>query len=184
MRSQRSERKPAIALSDAAGLAQAPEVQRFGHPCMRSRLLAVAVSLACVAPAHALCIHNGELYAKTTVSSELAESPLVVKATVIDKRSMQPWGEDGEVGSLYTLRVDQTFKGKHATTIRYFTERNSGGFYLDKGETYLLFLTLDQRDVWRPHIDGAYSVNYSCGQSGPWDEVAVGDRVRLMKKEF
>lgn len=148
---------------------------------MKLGLLAVAALLVSAAPAHALCSYHGELYGKSTLQRELDESPLVVKATVIDERWMQPWGENGEAGSLYTLRVDQAFKGNTAQTITYFTERNSGGFYLDNGQTYLLFLSASHRTIWRPHVGNAYRVNYNCGQSRPWAEVPAADRARLMK---
>jgi len=148
---------------------------------MKSSLLAAAALLVSAAPAHALCVYRGDLYGQSTLQGELEESLRVVKATVIDERLMQPWGEDGEAGSLYTLRVEQTFKGNTARTITYFTERNSGGFYLDKGETYLLFLTPSHRPLWRPHVGDAYGINYSCGQSRPWAEVPAADRARLMK---
>lgn len=150
---------------------------------MKSSLLAAFALLASAAPAHALCVYHGELYGQSTLQGELAESPLVVKATVTDDRWIQPWGENGEVGSLYTLRVEQTFKGVAAPTITVFTERNSGGFYLDTGETHLLFLTPSHRPIWRPHVADAYRVNYNCGQSRPWAEVPAADRAQLMNKE-
>jgi len=148
---------------------------------MKSSLLAAAALLVSAAPAHALCVYRGDLYGQSTLQGELAESRRVVKATVIDERPMQPWGEDGEVGSLYTLRVEQTFKGAPTPTIAVFTERNSGGFYLDTGETYLLFLTDSHRPIWRPHVGNAFRVNYNCGQSRPWIDIPAADRARLMK---
>lgn len=156
----------------------------FGHLPMKLSLLPVAALLVSGTPAHALCVYHGELYAKSTLAGELAESSLVVKATVIGDQWMRPWGDSGEAGSLYTLRVQQTFKGASTQTITFFTERNSGAFYLDKGETYLLFLRPYGSATWRPHVGDAYGVNYNCGQSGPWDEVPVSDRGRLAKKDF
>lgn len=147
---------------------------------MKSSLLALAASLACVAPAHALCIYDGELYAKTTLSQEFRDSAIVVRGKVVSSKDMWPWGEDEEWGTVYKIEVEQTYKGAPPPVLTFLTERNSGGFYLDDGVEYLLFLTpWDRTDRWMKVAPGAYGVNYNCGQSRPWAEVPTAERTRL-----
>jgi len=42
-------------------------------------------------------------------------------------------------GIMYTVKVIRQFRGAPARTLQVFTSRNSGGEYLDKGKTYLIF---------------------------------------------
>lgn len=142
----------------------------------RALVLAAAFFALTATPAGAFCMYDGQMYAKTTVRDEFDDSPVVVKAKVVAARDLFPWGADGEWGTLYTLRVEQAFKGKPPTTITYFSERNSGGFYVDTGVTYLLFLTKGLHKNWRPFVGNAYAINYSCGQSVPWPEVTAVDQ--------
>ncbi|MFZ5670796.1 MAG: hypothetical protein ACOY4K_15015 [Pseudomonadota bacterium] len=142
----------------------------------RAVVLAAAFSALAATPAGSFCMYDGEMYAKTTVRQEFADSPVVVRAKVLAARDLSPWGDDGERGTLYTLAVEQSFKGNPPATITYFSERNSGGFYVDTGATYLLFLTTYDRPVWRRFIGDAYAVNYPCGQSLPWSDIPGADR--------
>ncbi len=79
--------------------------------------------------------------------------------------------------SFYALKILQTFKGKAPSALIDATEHNSGGFYLDVGKEYLLFLTPYPHGPGIPK--GAMMVNYNCGQSREWSKVSVGDRKKL-----
>lgn len=102
---------------------------------------------ACVlaTPARALCIHNGRLYAKTSLAQEFRESRWVVRAHVV--AADYHWSDEDESWTFYRLRVVGAFKGPRLRRFTFFTTRDSGGFYLDAdGGTpdldhdYLLFL--------------------------------------------
>jgi len=79
--------------------------------------------------------------------------------------------------------------------LRFFTTRDSGGFYMDRawvrlpaghdiGGEYLLFLNPLAPDPGLPKIsNGAVFVNYNCGVSGPWKNVPVASRRKLLSLE-
>lgn len=134
--------------------------------------------------AHALCSYNGELYARTTVSQEFRDSQWVVRARVLSAtdhftEGQPPWTE-------YQLEVQHAYKGGPPRRLRFFTFRDSGGFYLDRGRDhdiggeYLLFLnpTPDFPEI-PAAARGTASVNYSCGVSGPWSSLTAGSRAEL-----
>jgi hypothetical protein len=132
--------------------------------------------------AKALCIYKGQLYAKTTPEQEFRDSALVARARVISSRDTF---EDDEPGVVYSIKIDHWFKGKTPTVIRDFSERDSGGFYLDVGSEYLLFLNpisdeqAAKNPTWKRVAPDAMMVNYSCGQSRVWANVALKDRQNL-----
>jgi hypothetical protein len=137
------------------------------------------------APAHALCIYHGIDSAKTSVAQEFRDARWVVRAHVVS--ADYHWSDEDESWTLYRLKVVQSFKGRLSQRFTFFTERNSGGFYLD-GEggvpdldgDYLLFLTARPwpRTV-PPAAKGALWVNYNCGQSKPWSQVTEKQAVQL-----
>ncbi|MXO60372.1 hypothetical protein GRI89_12565 [Altererythrobacter salegens] len=135
-------------------------------------------------PAHALCVHNGILYAKTTLGQEFREARWVVRARVLSSTS---WEDSETNGTVYRLQVVERFKGKLPGQFAFSTERNSGGFYLDNdsggtdvGGEYLLFLVPNPRSASGPSlVRNSYWVNYSCGQSRRWSAVASADRTEL-----
>jgi len=134
-------------------------------------------------PAFALCSYRGELYAQTTLDQEYLDAPFVVRARVL---SASDWQGAEERMTIYRLEVIQYFKGTLPQTFLYSTERNSGGFYLDRGTKpdiggeYLLFLTNGSRTTSTPARSArAFTINYSCGQSRRWDEISRQDRTRL-----
>lgn len=147
-------------------------------------LLAAASLMAIPGSAQALCIHNGELYAKTTLDQEFREARWVVRARVLSARN---WEDSEANGTLYRLQVVDSFKGELPEQFAFSTERNSGGFYLDNDSgapdvsaEYLLFLVPNPRDAsGPPAVRGSLWVNYSCGQSRRWSAVAADDRSEL-----
>ena len=146
---------------------------------MRAIVLPVVLALSALgSSAHALCIYKGELNAQTTVGREFEDSRWVVKAKVLSATAHfiegeEPWTE-------YQLEVRHAYKGDPPRRLRFFTFRNSGGFYLDRGQEhdvggeYLLFLNPTPRFPHHPAAArGTVSVNYSCGVSGPWSGVSA-----------
>jgi hypothetical protein len=146
-------------------------------------LVAAAAMLTLPGPAFALCSYRGELYAQTTLDQEYEDAPFVVRARVL---SASDWQGAEERGTVYQLEVVQSFKGTLPQTFLFSTERNSGGFYLDRGTKpdiggeYLLFLTDGPRMTSTSAPDAsAFAINYSCGQSRRWDAISRQDRARL-----
>ncbi|WP_439471161.1 hypothetical protein [Brevundimonas sp.] len=133
-------------------------------------LIAATLSLTLVPQAQAVCSYHGELYSRTTLQQEFADAPLVVRARLILALNGGPMSE-GDPWTVYQLETVSAFKGEPPRRVYVVTERNSGGFYMDRddgeadvGQDYLLFLQpADAEGTWR--------VNYSCGQSRPWREV-------------
>jgi hypothetical protein len=148
-------------------------------------LIAASLSLIAAPSAQALCVYQGTLYARTTLQQEFVDSPWVVRARVVSAVQGETT-EEHDPWTVYRLEIVSAFKGDPPRQISVFTERNSGGFYMDRGgegpdigQDYLLFLQpLDMRgrpaaarDAWR--------TNYSCGQSRPWREVDEAAQAQL-----
>lgn len=156
---------------------------------MTRPVLALALTLALAAApstAHALCIYKGELYARPTLAEEFHDARWVVRARVLSAsdhvvEGEEPWTE-------YRLEVREAYKGTPPERLRFFTHRNSGGFYLDNdagpdiGGDYLLFLnpTPSAPDI-PAAARGSVSINYSCGVSRPWAEIPEGARAELVR---
>src|ERR1700722_8653622 len=83
--------------------------------------------------AHALCIYQDKLYAKTTLEQELQDSSLVVRGDVLSTQDISIHDTDESLGVLYRIKIDQSFKGKPPAVLTYYSRRDSGGFYLDVG---------------------------------------------------
>lgn len=141
-------------------------------------LIAALLSLAPLTAAQALCVYRGDLDARTTLAQEFADARWVVKARVLS--AIDGGGEeDGAYWTIYRLEVLMPFKGGLPERFTVFTERNSGGFYMDRdgggpdvGGDYLLFLNPAALQDGRPvAAREAYSVIYSCGQSRRWAEI-------------
>lgn len=157
---------------------------------MRELVLTISLAaFAATAPAHALCFYTradfdaGKDRSHTTIPQEFRDSTWVVRAKVL---SADYHWSDGKTDSwtLYRLRILKTLKGRPVTTLRLFTYRDSGGFYLDKGKgpdrgtDYLLFLNPPDQTL-PPGLDRVTQINFSCGQSGPWRDVRAKDRTWL-----
>lgn len=162
----------------------------------RAQMRAVLLTAACAmvmlpASARALCIYNGVDNAETSIEQEFRDSPWVVRAKVLGAKDH--WSDDEDSWTTYDLAVVDVYKGRPPKRLTFFTFRNSGGFYMDRawvglpkghdvGGEYLLFL-----EPWPTRSDlpkaarGAVFVNYSCGRSGPWAEVAPTSRHVLDK---
>ena len=141
--------------------------------------------------ADAVCFYKGNGNARTTIAEEFHDARWVVRAKVSQASDHFP--DAGDAWTLYRIDVLHSYKGSPARHLRFFTFRDSGGFYMDRawvplparhdiGNDYLLFLNLwsEQKDL-PPEAKGAVFVNYSCGMSRPWAKVSVADRERLNK---
>jgi hypothetical protein len=144
---------------------------------------AAALSLLLASSADALCVYHGKLYAKTTLRQEFHDARWVVLAEVLSAKDNF---DENEAWTVYRLRTRRIFKGRPQASLSFFTNRDSGGFYLDRGMThdiggtYLLFLNPTDRTDARPHgLRGVVSANYSCGQSKPWPAVTRREALSL-----
>jgi hypothetical protein len=146
---------------------------------MKAICYALLALLGLVSEAHALCIYGGVLNAPTTLEREFGDSSLVVLATVQARQDL--WASNGDaLGILYRIKIDRSFKGSAPEIVQNYTDRDSGGFYLDVGKQYLLFLNpIGQEDSASKAAPGALRVNYSCGQSRLWAEIPADERDRL-----
>lgn len=151
------------------------------------RTLLTACSIAAwSAPAEALCIYHGIDNAKTSLAQEFRDSQWVVRAHVVS--ADYHWSDEDESWVLYRLKVVTSYKGKLGSRFTFFTERNSGGFYMDSDgagpdldRDYLLFLVPNGRSNTGPaSAKFALWVNYNCGQSKSWAEVTRQEAAHLL----
>jgi hypothetical protein len=160
---------------------------------MRWSIWAILIGTAST-PCHALCSYNNVLYAKTTIRQEFADSRWVVRAKVISARDgfvERGKPDAGAPYTTYTLHLVKAYKGQPPSQFTFYTQRNSGGFYMDRpwvplqqshdvGGEYLLFLNPNKAYPGQPKAErGTVFVNYSCGQSREWSDV-TGQEQRLL----
>lgn len=151
-------------------------------------LISSIAALLAAAPANALCFYTkadfyaGKARSYTTIAQEFRDSRWVVRARAVSARYNSA---DGDSWTLYTVRVLDRFKGPSIRTMRVFTYRDSGGFYLDKGldtpdraNDYLLFLN-PATQVLPRGVRNVVQVNFNCGQSKPWKELSRADLAKL-----
>jgi hypothetical protein len=122
------------------------------------RLLSTAITLLLPLPAMCFCREPQP----RLVCAEYFSSQLVVKATLLSTKTL-PDKDDSKfiLAYEYTLRVNQSLRGKRTGTVAVHENNDSGraGFKWDKGGEYLLFLSYEANDnAWE--LDG-------CGNSGP-----------------
>jgi hypothetical protein len=144
--------------------------------------IATLVAVVC-APieAQALCTYDGVDNAKTTLAQEFRDSKWVVRARVVS--AADHLSDTTESWTTYRLELRRVFKGRPPARLRFFTYRDSGGFYMDRpwvnlppghdiGGEYLLFLDPIPPYRGRPAAaKGSVFVNYNCGQSRAWSAV-------------
>lgn len=148
-------------------------------------LLASGLVAYWASPARALCTYHGVDNVKTTLVQEFRDSRWVVRAHVVS--ADYHWSDEDESWVRYRLRVVENFKGRLPQRFAFFTQRNSGGFYMDGKDAapdmdgdYLLFLVrLPRRSTDPTAARDALWVNYNCGQSRPWAEVKPAEAKQL-----
>jgi Carboxypeptidase regulatory-like domain len=94
-------------------------------------VIALLVSFA--TQANAICTPD------LRVCAEFFESDAVFVGTVTSVRYWPEGLQGSDPGLSYALKVRRVYRGPATPIIRVFSERNSGGYYLDVGSTYLLF---------------------------------------------
>jgi hypothetical protein len=81
-----------------------------------------------------------------SIPAEYARSVAVVKARVISERSVpDPEAPEFIGGTIYKVRVEESFRGALHGMIEIFSENSSGRFPMENRESYLLFLYRDER---------------------------------------
>jgi len=140
-------------------------------------------------PAAAICYYNGKFDVRTTIPQEFADSKWVVRIRVLSaKDGIFRAGTDEETSwTTYKIRVIRSYKDKAPKELTFFTERNSGGFYMDRpwlklpaghdvGGEYLLFLNPNAWSGTNAAPKSSVFVNYPCGQSKAWREMSPWSR--------
>jgi hypothetical protein len=92
-----------------------------------------------------------------SLKAEYARSAAVVRATVVSERTVPDAPTPDSVGGVvYTVNVQESFRGKLRGTVEVFSENSSGRFTMAKESAYVLFL---YREKGRLSVD-------NCGNSG------------------
>jgi hypothetical protein len=81
------------------------------------------------------------LFGHLSVESEYQSSSSVITGRVLAAVPVPPAGPLDE-GTVYTIRIDRTFKGAKHRTSKVMSQNDSGRFPMDVGKDYLLFLDL------------------------------------------
>ncbi len=118
-------------------------------------LLLCFTVLALTARAFGFCLEP-----QPTVACEFLDSDVVFIGTVVSARTVPEQDPNFLDGFIYSLSIQQTFRGIDTAGIDVFSENSSGRFPLKVGERYLLFVTKRL---------GRYQADY-CGNSVPLSE--------------
>jgi hypothetical protein len=119
---------------------------------MRVLVFTVVATLLAVGSPAAVCLVDDY-----SVEAEFQRSPVVAIARVISERQVPEERGSGALdGTLYTLRIQESFRGQARGRLAVFSENSSGRFPMEKGGTYIVFL-YDQ--------GGRLSAD-NCGNSG------------------
>ena len=111
-----------------------------------------------------------------SVKAEFPRSVAVVKVLVVSERSEpDPDAPEFVGGTIYKVKIQESFRGTLQGAVEIFSENSSGRFPMDSGRSYLLFL---YRDGERLSAD-------PCGNSGLASEKKdVLATVRALRKEM
>ena len=137
---------------------------------MRVSILLALVSVLVGADASGVC-----LLGDYSVPAEYQRSDAVLVGKVLSQRTVtDPEDPQSFAGILYSVRIEESFRGSHRGTIELYSENSSGRFPMDKGQKYLLFIYREQ---------GRLSAD-NCGNSGLLTKRAeVVARVRQLAKK-
>ncbi|HKQ09620.1 MAG TPA: hypothetical protein VJS85_00405 [Rhizomicrobium sp.] len=124
----------------------------FGVTLAVGVVLTFALLLSMLSPADAACLANdprspGGITSVSprffSVDKEFQNSTFVLTAKVMSVRDdFAPFPP----AALYRVARLKSFKGAPPDTLTIRTERSSGGFYMDVGKTYLLFVVQEGSD--------------------------------------
>ena len=120
---------------------------------MRSSILASClVAFAMTEAAPGACLQDDY-----SVEAEYVRSVAVVQVKVISDHTVpDPQAQEFIGGTIYAVRIQESFRGALSQTIEVFSENSTGRFPMEKGKSYLLFLYRE---------DGRQSAD-PCGNSG------------------
>ena len=115
------------------------QLTRFS--CFGLGLAMIAISSVC----SATCWESGDgstaVYRNPSVADEFKDAAFVVTGRVLSERNISsPDDPEGFEWTVYTVKVLETFKGKPQRTIHLVSENSSARFYMDTGESYLMFV--------------------------------------------
>ena len=117
-----------------------------------STLLRCSVAFAVSGVAFGACLLDDY-----SVPAEYARSVAVVQAVAISERSVPDPKEPEFIGgTIYKVRVEESFRGELHGTVELFSENSTGRFPMETNKLYLLFLYRE---------DGQLSAD-PCGNSG------------------
>src|SRR5688572_7051089 len=132
-----------------------------------ARVLCIVV-LAAGTQARAVCIEP-----KPTLEAEFDSSPTVVLGHVVSEKRIAESSRFESGGISYVVAVDEVLKGPPRNRITLTNQNDSGRFPMDRGKSYLLFVTRNR--------DGLGISN--CGNSGETAQVTeLVERVRKLKQ--
>lgn len=98
--------------------------------------------------------------------AEFKGTPLVITGRVVSARNIStPDDPEGYEWTVYTVNVLETFKGKPQRTIRLLSENTSARFYMDIGESYLLFISQSEMIEMAGHERLPEKFVDNCGNS-------------------
>ena len=98
------------------------------------------------------CLHDDY-----SVEAEFPRSVAVVKALVVSERNVpDPEASEFLGGTIYKVKIQESFRGALQGTVEVFSENSTGRFPMERRRSYLLFL---YRDETRLSAD-------PCGNSG------------------
>jgi hypothetical protein len=135
----------------------------------RSRLLWKLTAVFCVSFFSAYGSFGFCPQPNPTVACEFLNSDAVFVGTVHSVRQVPPRGKEYD-GWLYSLAVQELFRGPSSKTIAVFTENSSGSFPLDVGKQYLLFAS---------EVNGHLEI-YNCGNSADSPTASVIRELRSL----
>jgi hypothetical protein len=73
--------------------------------------------------------------------AEFERSSVVAVVRVVSERPVPDQKEQGRFeGTVYTVRVQETLRGRALRTLSVFSENSSGRFPMEEGQTYIVFL--------------------------------------------
>lgn len=104
-------------------------------------LALITISSVC----NATCWESREgpnaVYRNPSVPAEFKDAGFVVTGRVLSQRNIStPDDPESFEWTVYTVKVLESFKGKPQRTIHLVSENSSARFYMDTGESYLLFV--------------------------------------------
>jgi hypothetical protein len=106
-----------------------------------------------------------------SVVCEFLNSDAVFVGRVISIQAAPPWSEELD-GSLYTLSVEELFRGPNSGKISVYRENSSGRYTLEVGKEYLIFATQNL---------GRFEIG-SCGNDVPLSQaMATIQRLRKLQ---